>query len=325
MAESLAYRDTRRRLLPGNPYFQQDLIQARRRLGIPELGFDEALQELREENPASERPDIAKLQRDARRLGLPLEEVPSRWREQYRQLGIDLDQEIQECGWGALGIWWTDPWVVRWLARERQEAGLQPLTTNLPAGSPPDPRIPSQQAALSLARRYGLGDVYAFRVGSMILGYLPGGGESDVEIQHRRDGAGLRVTLPCVRYDYTLAQWQRIFFDSVQPQLFRVAGKLSPDVPYDEAIKEARRRAKPGRPPYTPETLEIHRRMWGFCHQDSWLNKGAGRAVFEEFLSSLPEDERSEYEELDLETFRRNVKGIDDLMRPTGSEVDFWS
>jgi hypothetical protein len=313
--------------LPGNPYFQQDLIETRRRLGIPELGFDEALNELRKENLASERPDIAKLQRDARRLRLPLEEVLSGRREQYLRAGIDLDQEIQECGWGALGIWWTDPWVVWWLARERQEAGLQPLSTNLPAGSPPDPRIPSQRAALWLARRYGLADDYAFRVGSMILGCLPGGGESDVEIQHRRDGAGLRVTLPCVRYDYTLAQWQRIFFDSVQPQLFRVAGKLSPDVPYDEAIKQARRRAKPGRPPYTPETLEIHWRMWGFCHQDSWLNKGVGRAAFEAFLSSLPDEDeqKQEFESLDLETFRRSVKGIDDLMRPTGSEDDFWS
>lgn len=331
MAESMAYRDIRRKLLSKNPYFQQDLAETRRRLGLPEKGFDQAVQELSQGIPVHPtgvfqgQPDLRGLKAKARQLGLPLEEVLTALETGLLRQGRDFQREVEEVGWGALPIR-GDAMLKWWLAQERQQAGLPPLVAALPAGSPPDPRIPSQRAALWLARRYRLGDDYAFQVGSILLGCAPGGGEADVEMEHRLDGAGLRVTLPCVRYDCTLAEWEQIFRDSVQPQLFRYAGKLSSAAPYGEAIKTARRRARPGRPPYTPETLEMHRRMWEFWHQNSGFQQGKGSAALDAFLSSLLKEQRHQYDDLDLETFRRAAKGVDRQLRPTtGSEPDFLS
>ncbi|HZA24754.1 MAG TPA: hypothetical protein VFA32_19515, partial [Dehalococcoidia bacterium] len=273
MTESLAYRDIRRQLLSKNPYFQQDLIEVRRKLGLPEAGFSEAVQKLGEGIPRHPtslllgKPNLASLKEKARRLGLPLDDWVAEREAQCAERGMNFEQLIDQVGWGALPIWGfaLAEW---WIARERKLAGLEPLTFNSQAESQGQSSqllntcLPSAQAALSLARRYRLGDDYTPTTASLILGCPPGGGEADIVIEHRRDGAGLRVVLPCVRYDCTLAKWQQIFLDAIQPTLFRHASKLPSEVPFHEAIKEARRRAKPGKPPYTQKTLETHLRMW---------------------------------------------------------------
>jgi hypothetical protein len=67
--------------------------------------------------------------------------------------------------------------------------------------------------------------------------------------------------------------------------------------------------------------------MWEFCHRENWLTKGLNSTAFEVFLNSLPDDDEQmpEFEKLDLETFRRRVKKLDRLLRPTGNEPDFRS
>jgi hypothetical protein len=332
MAEPLAYLGLRRQLIPKNPYFQRDLIEVRQKLGIPQAGFDAAVEELGKGIPRHPtglllgKPDLTSLKEKARQLGLPLEDWLAERETLYAQRGMNFHQEAEEVGWGALPIWGyaLAEW---WLGRERKTAGLEPLTSNLPPGSLPDPRLPSAQAAFSLSRRYQLGDDYAWTVVSMILGCPPGGGEADVIVQPRRDGAGLSVTLTCVRYDCTLAEWQQIFLDCIQPTLLYALGKVPAGIPGHQALKEARRRVRPGRPPYTPEVLERHLRMWEFCHHENWLAKGLSSTAFEAFLNSLSDDDeqKPEFEKLDVETFRRSVRKLDRLLRPTGSEPDFRS
>jgi hypothetical protein len=330
MAEPLAYRDIRRQLLSKNPYFQQDLIEARRKLGLPEAGFSEAVLKLGEGIPHHPtglllgKPDLASLKGKAQQLGLPLEDWLAEQETLYAQRGMNFELMIEELGWGALPIWGFTlaEW---WLERERKMVGLEPLTSNVPASSSLDPRLPSAQVALSLSRRYQLGDDYAWTVASMVLGCPPGGGEADVIVQPRRDGAGLNVTLLCVRYDCTLAEWQQIFFDSIQPTLLYALGKAPAGIPGHEALKEAKRRGKPGRPPYRPETLARRLKMWQFCHQNSYLTKPITAGTFDAFLNSLTDDQRSQYEDLDLETFRRRVRKLDRLLRPTGSQAHFPS
>jgi hypothetical protein len=79
MAEPLSYLHIRRQLIPKNPYFQQDLIEVRQKLGIPQAGFDAAVAELGKGIPRHPtglwlgKPDLASLKEKARQLGLPLE------------------------------------------------------------------------------------------------------------------------------------------------------------------------------------------------------------------------------------------------------------
>ena len=133
MAQSLVYRDVRRQLLTKNPYFQQDLIDARRRLGLPEAGFDRAVQELREEitwhsvgYPLGKL-DLVNLKEKACQLGLPLEDWLAEREAWYASKGKDFEQVVEERGWSVLQFWGYAlfQW---WVALERNQAGLGPLT-----------------------------------------------------------------------------------------------------------------------------------------------------------------------------------------------------
>src|ERR671919_444691 len=147
MAEPLAYRDIRRQLLSKNPYFQQDLIEERRKLGLPEAGFSEAVLKLGEGIPHHPtglllgKPDLASLKGKAQQLGLPLEDWLAEQETLYAQRGMNFELMIEELGWGALPIWGFTlaEW---WLERERKMVGLEPLTSNVPASSSLDPRLP---------------------------------------------------------------------------------------------------------------------------------------------------------------------------------------
>ena len=61
-----------------------------------------------------------------------------------------------------------------------------------------DERLRFHRAILHLVKRYRLGEAFAPTKASMVLGVPPGGGEADVIIEPRRDGAGISVTLNCV-------------------------------------------------------------------------------------------------------------------------------
>ena len=92
---------------------------------------------------------------------------------------------------------------------------------------------------------------------------------------------------------------------------------MTGEEPYIEALEKARKRARPGRPPLDPETRDRHLRMWKFWHGHSGEDNGNEKPNLDTFLKSLPDQERHEYESMDRETFRRAVKRLDDLMRPT--------
>lgn len=336
MVESEAYRHIRRQLLAGNPYFQSDLTKLRLRLEIPPIGFADAICQLEQglDRDATGfhlgRPDLIKLINKAQSLGLPLKFRLEEWRERDAQLGLDFYRTLEEQGWSALPIFLPMEWANWWTDYERIKAGLDPYHFDMQkwqrghSDSLPDSRQPSTRAALWLARRYHLGDDFAINLLGMILGVSSGGGQADIVIVPRKDGAGLTVTLNCIRDDTTVADWLAIYKDTIEPALLSRAGAISDGKPFIEALEEARRRNRPGRPPYTAETLNKRIRMWEFCYENSCISGGLGESIFHRFLNELPPDERSAYEEVDLETFRRAVKRLDQLLRPTESQPDFF-
>ena len=105
-----SYRAVRRKLLDKNPYFQRDLVETRRKLGIPELGFKVATDKLAKgitRDPSGlclGKPDLPALEKRARRLGLPFRERLDEWRDSYLQQGRDFDQTVKQVGWGVLPI-----------------------------------------------------------------------------------------------------------------------------------------------------------------------------------------------------------------------------
>jgi hypothetical protein len=239
-------------------------------------------------------------------------------RAEHAKRGQDLDQLIVERGWDALPIWGR-ALPEFWVARERTQA-------QLPPGADFDARLPSFQAAQQLVRRFRLGDDYLETMWSLLLGVPPGGGEADVTTEPRPDGSGIRVVLTCIRYDCTAADWRRLFSEVIQPTLLFNQGKIPQGVTFAEGIKGARRKARPGRPPYQPEVLDLHFKMWKFCRQHSYLGKHLGEHVYDAFVESLPEDESLPLLDMDHETFRRAVPKLDRLMHPaTGSETDLSS
>ena len=56
--------------------------------------------------------------------------------------------------------------------------------------------------------------------------------------------------------------------------------------------------------------------MWRFCYENSYLPDRVGAEALDKFLESVSEDERYQYEEMDMETFRRGVKELDELIHP---------
>ena len=237
----------------------------------------------------------------------------------HARWGRDFQQVIDKSGWAALPIFDPHDWGSWWVSRERAKVGLDP------AGNPIDLRLPSVAVARDLVERYGLGADYVSDMASLLLGLPPGGGEADIVITPRDDKAGLKVVLNCVRYECTVADWQRIFTEVVQPGLLYDMGKVPTGIPGHEAIALAQKRARSGRPSYPPEKLQADLRMWEFCFNHSYLSMRIPAAAFDKYLNSLPDQERAELEQLDPETFRRNVKALDRLLRPTNSRADFSS
>lgn len=332
-----SYRAVRRKLLDRNPYFKRDLIETRRKLGVPEMGFSTATEELVKEIPCDPSglrlgtPDLVALEERARPLGFPLRERLDEWRTSYLRHGRDFDQAVKQLGWGVLPIFSALDWAAWWVDRERKMAGLnayevQP-TAERAASSVPflDERLRFHRAILHLVKRYRLGEAFAPTMSSMVLGVPPGGDEADVIIEPRRDGAGISVTLNCVGYDCTLAQWKKLFRDCIHPALLSGTGRLPRGLPSSEALAQARRKARPGRPPYSEEVMDKHMRMWTFCEQEGFLAQFKTRppTVVDAFLDSIDEREWYRFENLDPETFWRAVTRVDKLMRPTGSEPDF--
>lgn len=356
MPESPIYQEIRRKLLPRNPYFQADVEAARRRLGIPPLGFEAALAELGERvqsDPSGspiEKPDVDLLLRTAGELGLPLDEVFAGLRVQYRRRDRDFDQAIQENGWAVLPIFYARDWLDRWYATERKKAGTQatPPWTGLSVGvmealisllppevgallrrsvpPPVDVRLPIGQEAMALARRYCLGNDYAPSVESLLVGEMGWQAQSEADFIYtpRLDGSGMVFIIGRLPYDLTTAEWTRWFQNYIQPALLEASGRVSRAVPFTEGLKVARRKARPGRPAYSPEVLEDHWRMWEFCHQESYLTKHRWAAASKAFHESLSEDEQLQFEDMGTDTFRKAVQGIESLLRPTEeSQADF--
>ena len=332
-----SYRAVRRKLLDKNPYFQRDLVEMRRKLGIPEMGFSIATEELVKEIPCDPsglrlgEPDLVALEERALLLGFPLRERLEEWRGSHLRQGRDFDRAIKQLGWWVLPIFSALDWAAWWVDRERKMAGLnahevEPSAERAASSAQfSDERSRFHRAILHLVRRYRLGEAFAPTMSSTVLGVPPGGGEADVMIKPRRDGAGIRVTLNCVDYDCTLAHWAKLFRDCIQPALLSDTGRLPRGLPSSEALAQARRKAKPGRPPYSQEVMDKHMRMWTFCAQEGFLAecKTPLPTVVDAFLDSLDERERYQFENLDPETFWRAVTKVDKLMRPTGSEPDF--
>ena len=317
-------RRLRRQLLPRNPLFAEALTQARARLGIPALGFSEAVAQLTEHVPAAPegyplgRPDLPALVGRASSLGLPLDERVEEWHAEYARRGLDFDAEVERIGWGALPLFSRFEWASWWSDREWRQAGL----TAPPSGTL-DPHVPSNRAALGLAASFQLGEDYASTVLSLLLGVPPGGGDADLIIDHRADGAGLSITIPSLPYDTTLKAWSDLYREAIQPTLLYAAGKVRSGIPGRDALEEARRKAKPGRPRGDAEKLEWDLRLWEFCYREGFLDN-IGIDAFKAFLDSIPDGdpEKAGFETLDENTFRRSVKEIDRLLRPTGSGAD---
>ena len=180
MTELPAYQTIRRELVPHNPYFQQSLLESRRQLGIPELGFDEAVRQLFQDVPVhpigfrTGTPDLPKLRQKAIELGLPLEDWLARSEKHSKLMGRNLYDDIEQDGWSALPIGGSTL-LNSWLVQERVGAGLGAETPYLPPGSPLDRRLPSVEASMALVEQYGLGQDFVPSVASMILGCPPGG------------------------------------------------------------------------------------------------------------------------------------------------------
>ena len=318
-------RRLRRQLLLRNPLFAEALTQARAQLRIPALGFSEAVARLMKDVPSSPeglplgRPDLQKLVVRASGLGLPLDERLEEWRAEYTRGGLSFDEEVERYGWGALSLFSRFEWASWWSDRERQQAGL----TEPPSGGL-DARLPSNLAALQLTAGSQLGEDYGSTVLCLLLGVPPGGGEADVIIEHRADGAGLSIKIPSLPYDTTIEAWGELYRDAIQPTLLYATGKVQSGIPGGMALEEARRKAKPGRPRGEAGKLEWDLRMWEFCYRKGFLNN-IGIEAFDSFLQSLDDDdpEKPGFETLDHETFRRSVKEMDRLLRPTESPPDF--
>ena len=160
----------------------------------------------------------------------------------------------------------------------------------------------------------------------MLLGVPPGGGDADVVIEHRADGTGLAIAIPLLPYDATIKEWSDLFRVTIQPSLLYATGKVPSGIPGGEALEEARRRARPGRPPDVRK-LDRDLRMWEFCYRNDMLGRDTIRDGYNAYLNSMPDDDPgiSEIEDMDQETFRRCVKEIDRRLRPTGSGADISS
>ena len=317
MAESIAYRHTRRKLLIHNPYFQEEVLQARRRLGIPENGFTHAVDELTREVPVHRtglplgKPDLKQLRSKACQLNLPLDARMAEWDEKYARSGTSFEQAIQEFGWGALPIFSAWEWAGWWADREAREAGLGRRT-----GGPADSRLPSNREALSLANRFRLGEDYVPKIWSLLLEVPPGGGEADVQSYPREDGAGIHVTFPSIPWNCTKAEWTNIFDEVILPLLLQGQGKVLAERGDLPAIEAALKQGRPGRPPSRAQELEDSRLMWEFCYQEGWLDKNKWGPAWDAFLSHLPEDDRARFETVDINTFRRNVQRLERWLRP---------
>jgi len=323
MAGTFTYRDLRRRLLPENPYFQAELIKTRKRLGIPPTGFTQAVDELGEQVHRGVlgfpigKPDLDQLRKKALRLGLPLGERLDEWTAMHAGRGTDFQQVIEKSGWAALPIFLPDEWGSWWVSKERAKNGLGP------ADDPMDLRLPAVAAAYYLVEKYRLGQDYLPHMASLLLGCPSGGGQADLVIEPLSDGSGITVTFD-ISYDCTANEWRRIYQSIIQPALLWDTGKIRGDVLGWKAVAEARRRVKSGRPIYNVDKLEADTKMWGFCYQHGFLIKITKRACYE-FFGSLSDAEWSKFENLDLETFRRNVRALDRLMRPTKSAAHYSS
>ena len=53
------------------------------------------------------------------------------------------------------------------------------------------------------------------------------------------------------------------------------------------------------------------------------IKEGISKDAFKAFLQSHTDDERSRFETMDPDIFRRKVKRLDELIRPIGSASDF--
>ena len=337
MVSELAYEEIRQQLLAKNPYFSDDLRQVRRELGLPEDGFKKAVARLEETFPLDELdfrtgdPEIPKLLDLAESLGLPLEDRVKEWRDWYVEQGLVLEQVVEHRGWGVLPIFSPLEWAQWWTERERKNAQVEGLPPQLGKDSTLDEGLPSAKKAKWLVERYRLGADFFPSMHSIILGCGEGGGKADMEIEVREDGGGINITLNRIPYSCTKLEWDLIYSEVVEPCLLDGSGLIRPGLSFSEGLADGRRRAKPGRPPYSQETLDDHLLMWNFCHQKGYLSSGLGEDVFGAFLESLPDDDqRSRLEALDLETFRRDVKRFDQHLRPignvtTGSEPHFRS
>lgn len=318
-------RRLRRQLLPRNPLFAEALTQARARLGIPALGFSEAVAQLTEHVPAAPegyplgRPDLPALVGRASSLGLPLDERVEEWHAEYARRGLDFDAEVERIGWGALPLFSRFEWASWWSDREWRQEGL----TEPPSGTL-DPHVPSNRATLRLATSFQLGEDYASTVLSLLLGVSPGGGDADVVIEHRADGAGLSITIPLLPYDATVKSWGDLYREAIQPTLLYATGKVRSGIRGGDALEDARRKAKPGRPRADAEKLRWDMPIWEFCFRKGFL-ENVGLAAYNAFLKSFDPDgaEKKVYTALDRETFRRSVKEMDRLLQPTESVIDF--
>ena len=224
MPEAIPYNSVRRKLLPKNPYFSHDLIECRRQLGIPSLGFTKAVESLCNRvptNPSSILPP--KIEMDeliilCGELELPLNELIDWRREEYSHGGLDFDQLLEKNFLCVLHIFRTDTWTNWWIEREYSEARvnspteiintIQKLLPTMPStlitalvnSAKPllDPRLPSVDVANTLISRYSLGEDYLIEVHSLLLGHSPGGGQADQIIWERVDGTGFSILIPDV-------------------------------------------------------------------------------------------------------------------------------
>lgn len=330
-----SYTKIRRELLSVNRYFQADVERIRQTLGIPKEGFAQPVSGLDHGIKRNGigipvgKPNLKDLTKRAERLGLPLQARIQDWSVFYSERGHDFNEVVDELGWGAVPVFSPFGWAGWWVNRERHVAGLgrhleepkiSPPIQNI---SPPDSRLPSVRAALDLASRYQLGEGFVDSILDIILGAGRGGGEADVIIVPSRDGLGQQVTITSIPYDITLSAWQAIYYDCIQP--IRLSdGPFPEDVPIADSIREARKRMRPGRPPYSSKTLSTHLQMWGFCFEKDYLQGGLGTGVMDDFLSNLPEGERTQFESMDQESFRKAVRKLDRMFRPTRSATDFF-
>ena len=308
--ETLQYR---RQLLPDNPYFQQELALARKGLGLPSGGFSLAVEELEKDFPANEcgfrtgAPDMEQLLLRAEELELPLAERIGQWKE---NVGGLVGQVQSNLAWGALPIFSALDWATWWLRREAAVAGIQSVGafSNLnpsPSISPWDTRLPTNRRSLELCQNYQLGEDFAPEMGSLVMGCPTGGGHADVMLTLRQDGTVQQLTLNNIPDNCTRSEWQEYYDDCIQPSLG----------------------SKKRRPPQQPDPQSLEWTMWRYWYDNFYPDFGPGAKTFEAFLESIPDEDSNKvlFETMELETFRRAVKQLDQQMSPTEIRPEFPS